>query len=205
MPNYSNGKIYSIRFYDNDKLIYIGSTTQTLAVRFGGHKRDMTCSLYQYIQDNYNGDLKCCYMELLEDYDCSDKNELNKKEGEIIRKYKADTSYTVINKYIAGRDNKQYRQENADRIKEYKKQYREDNSDKIKEFQRQYRKENTDKIKEKDKQFREENADKIKQYRQENGDKIKEQIKQYKQENTDKIKEYNRQYYLKKKSKTETE
>ena len=39
MPNYSNGKIYSIRFYDNDKLLYIGSTTQILAVRFGGHKK----------------------------------------------------------------------------------------------------------------------------------------------------------------------
>ena len=30
----------SIRFYDNDKLIYIGSTTQILAVRFGGHKKN---------------------------------------------------------------------------------------------------------------------------------------------------------------------
>ena len=62
MQNYSNGKIYSIRFYDNDKLIYIGSTTQILAVRFGGHKRNIKCSLFQYIQEYYNGDFKCCYM-----------------------------------------------------------------------------------------------------------------------------------------------
>ncbi len=78
MPNYSNGKIYTIRFYDNDKLIYIGSTTQILAVRFGGHKRGLTRSLNQYIQENYNGDFKSCYIELLENYECYNKNELDK-------------------------------------------------------------------------------------------------------------------------------
>ena len=90
MPNYSNSKIYSIRFYDNDKLIYIGSTTQILAVKFGGHKRNINNSLYQYIQENNNGDFKYCYIELLEPYKCNNKNELNKREGEIIRRYKAD-------------------------------------------------------------------------------------------------------------------
>jgi hypothetical protein len=50
--------MYSIRFYDNDKLIYIGSTTQILAVRFEGHKNKIRCSLFQYIQENYNGDFK---------------------------------------------------------------------------------------------------------------------------------------------------
>ncbi len=115
MPNYSNGKIYSIRFYDNDKLIYIGSTTQILAVRFGGHKQDLKCSLFQYIQENYNGDFKNCYMELLEPYECNNINELNKKEGELIRKFKADNNYIVINKNIAGRDKKQYIKDNADK------------------------------------------------------------------------------------------
>ncbi len=123
MPNYSNGKIYSIRFYDNDKLIYIGSTTQILAVRFGGHKRCSRCSLYQYIQNNYNGDFKCCYMELLDPYECNNIYELNKKEGEIIRQFKADNNYIVINKNIAGRDEKQYRNDNADKFKQYYQEY----------------------------------------------------------------------------------
>ncbi len=74
MPDYSNGKIYSIRFFDNDKLIYIGSTIQILTVRFGKHKCSLKCSLYQYIQEHYNGDFKCCYIELLEYYNCNDKN-----------------------------------------------------------------------------------------------------------------------------------
>jgi hypothetical protein len=101
MPDYSNGKIYSIRFYENDKLIYIGSTIQPLAVRFSGHKKNINCSLFQYIQDYYNGDFKCCYIELLEYYECNNKNELNRKEGEIIRKYKANNDYIIINKILS--------------------------------------------------------------------------------------------------------
>ena len=38
MPNYKNGKIYSIRCYNNDTLIYVGSTTQMLAKRWYKHK-----------------------------------------------------------------------------------------------------------------------------------------------------------------------
>ncbi len=58
MPDYSNGKICRIRFYDGDKLMYIGSTVQPLAVRFGMHKINITCSLFHYIQENYKGDYK---------------------------------------------------------------------------------------------------------------------------------------------------
>lgn len=219
MPNYSNGKIYSIRFNDNDKLIYIGSTTQILAVRFGGHKKKSNNSLYQYIQDNYNGDFKCCYIELLEPYACNNKNELDKKEGEFIRQYIADNNNIVINRRIAGRDRKQYYEDNVEKLKEQKKQYYQENTDKIKEQKRQYYQENTDKIKEKERKYRQtntdimkekdrlyyqENADKAKEYQkqyyQENADKVKEYQKQYNQENTDKIKEKRKQYYLKKKA-----
>jgi hypothetical protein len=201
MPDYSKGQIYTIRFYENDKLIYIGSTIQPLAVRFSGHKKNITCSLFQYIKEHYEGDFKCCYIELLEYFKCDNKQELNKKEGEIIREYKAKNDYNIINKRIEGRTKKQYNQENTDKIKQYRqdnidkikereKQYRQDNKDKLKEINKQYRQENADKIKERKKQYRQDNADKIKQYRQDNTDKIKEREKQYRQENTDKIKQY---------------
>ena len=138
MPDYSKGKIYSIRFYDNSNLIYIGSTIQPLAKCFGGHKQNLKCSLYQYIKDNYNEDFKACYIELIENFKCNNRDELNKREGELIRQYKADDNYIVINKCIAGRTKKQYRQENTDKIKEYKKQYYQENTDKIKEYKKQY-------------------------------------------------------------------
>jgi hypothetical protein len=38
MPDYSNGKIYTVRCSNDPKLIYVGSTTQSLSKRWGNHK-----------------------------------------------------------------------------------------------------------------------------------------------------------------------
>ena len=40
MPDYTKGKIYTIRCKTDDTLIYVGSTIQPLSVRFGGHKKN---------------------------------------------------------------------------------------------------------------------------------------------------------------------
>jgi hypothetical protein len=123
MPNYSNGKIYTIRFHNSNE-IYIGSTTQSLAVRFGGHKKDETISLNKLINSKYNGNWSECYYELYENYSSNSKEELRKREGEIIRQFKSDKNYTCINHKVAGRTkkeyNKQYRNDNLDIIKRKK-------------------------------------------------------------------------------------
>jgi hypothetical protein len=105
---------------------------------------------------------------------------------------------------------KQYREQNRDKILERSKQYRqnnkykikqyyENNKDKILECNRQYRQNNKEKIAELNKQYYENNKDKIaelnKQYRQNNKDKILKQKRQYYRDNRDKILEYNKQYY----------
>ncbi len=130
MPDYSQSKIYIIKFYDNDKLIYIGSTTQALQKRLVKHKKHYHCSLYKYIFDNYDGDFKCCYIELFQNHSCNDKTELGKIEGEIIKQFKADENNIVINKNIAGRTNKEYYKDNINKIREYYK----DNIDRIKQY-----------------------------------------------------------------------
>ena len=38
MPDYNKGKIYTIRCRSDNTLIYVGSTTQPLAKRWGEHK-----------------------------------------------------------------------------------------------------------------------------------------------------------------------
>ena len=52
MPNYNNGKIYKLVNSVDDE-VYIGSTTQSLAVRKGGHKRlsvsRSTCRVYEHL------------------------------------------------------------------------------------------------------------------------------------------------------------
>lgn len=174
MPNYANGKIYTIRFHNSNE-IYIGSTTQSLAVRFGGHKRDSS-AVYKLIKSKYNGNWEECYYELFENYSCNSKEELHKKEGEIIRKFKNDENYNCINCYIAGRD-----------FKEYHKEYVEINAEKEKERYKKYRLKNIDKLKEYRKQYYEKNPEYNKQYREQNTDKIQEKKKQYYQDNKEKI------------------
>ena len=90
---------------------------------------------------------------------------------------------------------KQYREQNRDKILERSKQYRQNNKYKIK----QYYENNKDKILECNRQYRQNNKEKIaelnKQYRQNNKDKILKQKRQYYRDNRDKILEYNKQYY----------
>ena len=40
MDKYKNGKIYTIRYKNDDSLIYVGSTVQPLYKRFSSHKSD---------------------------------------------------------------------------------------------------------------------------------------------------------------------
>ncbi len=113
MPNFQNGKIYSIRSHQTDN-IYIGSTTQSLAVRFGGHKRSMDCSSKEILL------FDDAYIELIELFPCASKMELNRREGEIIREL------DCVNKQIAGRTLAEWREDNKEDIKQYGKQYRQE-------------------------------------------------------------------------------
>lgn len=197
MPiDYQKSKIYKL-WSPSKNLIYIGSTTETLAQRLAKHKNQHKRYNDDNTKTNYTTsflvlDCEDYKLELLEEYPCNNRTQLEKKEGEYIK------NNECINKYVAGRTTKEYRLDNADKIKERNKQYRLDNVDKIKE----YRLDNADKNKEYNKQYYIDNADKLKEYRLDTVDKIKQYIKQYRFDNVDKIKEYNRQYYLKKKQAT---
>lgn len=155
--NYSNGKIYAIHSYQTDN-IYIGSTCQPLYKRLSKHKE----SYIKWIKDSkkYMSSYEIikyddCYIELLELCPCSSVQELRKKEGELIR------VNNCVNKYIAGRtqkewaiDNKemiairntQYYIENRDSIDSYQKHYRELNKEKNIAYLKEYRKINKERI-----------------------------------------------------------
>lgn len=98
---YNNSKIYAIRSLKG-KEIYIGSTYEPLSKRFSRHKSDYI----RYINSKYSYcssfdlffkyDIEDCYIELIENVNCSCKEELRKKEGEYIRKM------DCLNRYIPG-------------------------------------------------------------------------------------------------------
>ena len=186
---YKRGKIYTVRCRYDDILLYVGSTIQPLAKRMTKHRSDKKCSLYKFV----DGDWDNFYIELYEEYPCDNKEQLLKREGEVIR------DIATINKCIAGRDMKQYYQDNHDKLIEYHKQYRQDNRDEILEKKKQYYQDNLDKIKEKKKEYQETNRDKIlekaKEYHQNNRDEILERMKKYRQNNRDKLLEKGKEKY----------
>lgn len=144
MPDYQNSKIYSIRSYQSDD-IYIGSTTETLCRRLAKHNAQF--KLYKINKARYMTSFKLLeyddhYIELIMNYPCNSKEELHKKEGEIIRKSK-----NCVNKYIPARTDKEYYEDNKEKIKEKIKEYYEANKESITEKIKKYREENIDKIK----------------------------------------------------------
>ena len=144
MPNYQNGKIYQI-ISPNCKDIYIGSTTQSLAMRMVQHRLlrpDYSCSSRSIID---SGD---AYIELIEEYPCENREQLNKREGEIIR------SHECINHKVPGRTKRERYQENKEAILQKRKEYREANKDVISERYKVFYKTNKESILQKNRQRR---------------------------------------------------
>ena len=131
---YSAGKIYTIRSFQTDKF-YIGSTIQPLHKRLRGHRysfetQTRETTSYEIIKYDDN------YIELLEEYPCENKNQLNKREGELIRLH----INSCVNRYIAGRTQAEYRNEPKHREKavQVSKDYRVANKQKVKEMMHEY-------------------------------------------------------------------
>ena len=146
---YQRGKIYTVRCYDDDTPIYVGSTIQPLSARMAKHRSGETCSLYKYV----NGNWKNWYIELYEEYPCDNKELLEKREGEVTR------LIGNINKRIEGRTDKEWYQDNKEKILEKAKEYYQKNKEEISENKKKYRKANIDKIEEYQKQYRNDNRE----------------------------------------------
>jgi len=211
MPNYQNGKIYKITA---GELTYIGSTCEpTLARRLAGHvgnckrwkdgKNDFTTSFPLIETGQYE-------ITLIELFPCGSKDELNARERFHIE------STVCVNKHIPGRTHKEYREANADTIREKHKAYYEANKDNIieqqktyyaanadikREYQNAYREADT--IRQKMKAYREVNADTLREYRkvyqEANADTIRQKMKAYREAHKDEINARRREAYAKKK------
>ena len=142
---YQNGKIYKIVSDLTDK-IYIGSTIQPLYKRHHQHIKDRkTCKSIELIK------LGETRIELIEDFPCERKEQLNAREGYYIRLNKN----ICVNRCIAGRNKQEWYEANKDKVLEHQKQYREDNKDKVLEQKKQYYEANKAKIAEQQKQYKE--------------------------------------------------
>ena len=167
---YEIAKIYKI-VCNQTGLTYVGSTTQTLSRRLSTHKGVFKAWLKgakAYVTSFKVLEKDDFYIELICMAPCSCKDELHAIEAKYIR------SIECVNKCIPGRTRAEYRQDNAEQIKESEKQRRYDNHEKIREYQRQYR-----------------NTEVRKQYHIANADKIKAYHEQYAKDHPEKFQQWN--------------
>ena len=153
--DYKNSKIYSIRSHKTDKY-YIGSTCSSLSKRFCEHKRKFQNNLdgiYRYTSSFDIIKFDDAYIELLEDFKCDTKDQLLKREGELIRIHKDN----IVNMRIEGRKYREYADDPKTKDKRHK--YYIDNLEKIK----QKAVDNKDIIAEKQKLYNEKNKDILRQ------------------------------------------
>jgi hypothetical protein len=140
MNGYENGKIYRI---ECNGLAYYGSTKQTLQRRLIQH----ICLYNKYLRDNkgyYSSfeilKLEGYKIELVEDYPCSSKKELEIREKYYI------TNYECCNNRIPTRTIKEYIEANKEAIIKYQKEYCQANKQTLDERNKAYREANRDVI-----------------------------------------------------------
>ena len=129
MPDYQKAKIYKLWSpQGTEDEIYIGSTCNELYKRKNQHKKKANNCKSKILFEKYD-DIR---IEVIEEYPCNSKTELEKREGEFIRNNKC------LNKIIIGRTSQEYYQENKEKITEYQKEYYHNNKEQLKEKQKEY-------------------------------------------------------------------
>ena len=117
---YKRGKVYTVRSHKTP-LIYVGSTIEKyLSSRLSKHKncfKRYKNNKFHYLAvfDIFELD-RDCYIELYEDYPCDSKEQLERREGQVIREL------DCVNKRIAGRTDKEYREDNKEQLAAKKKE-----------------------------------------------------------------------------------
>jgi hypothetical protein len=172
MPHYQNSVIYKIKRNDDydDTDIYVGSTAN-FTHRKSKHKyccnnekdKNYNTPVYKYIRDNGGWDE--WVMIPIEQYPCNNKDELKIRE-----RYHIDLLKSKLNQRIPSRTDKEWRDDNKEKINEYwrnnkdkkyekDKRYRESHKEILVEKKKQYREANKEKIAERDKKYREANKE----------------------------------------------
>jgi len=155
--DYSKGKIYKIVNDDFPDLVYYGSTIQNIKRRFGQHK-DNSCTSKKLFETNN------VRVELVEDYPCETKRELETREKYYILKFEC------INRFVPAQtkeEKKEYIKSSSkiyrDKDPERHKRYYENNLEKEKIRKQIYYENKKEKINLRNKNWRKNNPEKVKE------------------------------------------
>ena len=142
------GIIYKIESKTGEGKCYVGSTVKTLTQRLRKHKNQY--NYWKEQQKNYVRSFDIfdlygvnnCHIVLLENFECETKNELRVKEGYYIK------SLDTVNKYVAGRTDKEYKEDNRENILLRKKLYDQNHKQERKEYYNKNKEKRKNQIKE---------------------------------------------------------
>ena len=181
MNRYENGKIYKITDVCYTTC-YIGSTCESLSQRMARHREK-----YKHYQktgkkhtnvvllfDEFGVDN--CKIELIEYYPSENKTLLQKREGHYIK------TLTCINKRVEGRTQKEYREENKERLTERSREWYENNREYCTERARLKREIFNEEINEQQRQSYYRHQAEINERRREQYDENKEQVNERRRE-----------------------
>ena len=159
---------------ENEKVRYVGITSR-VKQRINQHKNSKPKHTFELIEHFNNP----------EDAGLAEQNHIMRHDTFDNGWNKSIGGETVL----TGKDHPSYIHGMSKTPKEYQKQWYQENKDKMKEINKQYYQENKEKILENEKQYRLENKERQKQY-----------YKQYYEKNKERILEHNKQYRLAKKN-----
>jgi predicted GIY-YIG superfamily endonuclease len=138
--DYSKCCIYTIKHVDDDRLVYVGHTTnfdKRIAqhkINYNDKRNAFNLKVYQMIREH--GGWDAFKMIEVEKYPCNDKREAERRENEIMKESKA--SMNMITSYRTeeevSEDKQEYKKEYYEAHKEKSKEYREINKEKIQEY-----------------------------------------------------------------------
>ena len=154
MIDYKYGKVYTIRSYSRPDLIYVGSTCVPLFRRLAKHKSSFKAfknGKYSYVTSFEL--LKCndYYIELVEDFPCTKKEQLNARESHFIR------TIDCVNKRVSFLTEEEIKAQN----KKYKANFYKNHKEEIIEKSADYRKTHKEELKIRKAKYYEENKDEI--------------------------------------------
>jgi len=137
--DYQNGKIYKITNCIDDE-VYIGSTCTTLSKRWYEHKRKINSKPYKIYQHINDLGFDKFSISLVENYPCTNKSELLRREGELIREH------GTLNSKIEGRTRDEWNKDKNYNKPEYDKTYRNIHKEKLVEKAKEYYQKNKDRF-----------------------------------------------------------
>ena len=156
MPDYSKGLIYmlepTVEYEAGD--VYYGSTINPLYKRLYHHKNTQNTSSSKHLFQKYGNNIK---IVLVKTFPCNSKQELHAEEGMYIRENKC------VNKYIAGRSQAEYQQDNKEKIKAYITEYNQKHKEDLKTYKTEYYQEHKEEIKQTNKAYHQEHKSELNQ------------------------------------------